>query len=383
MNRVLEPYETQTAAPQNFMHDMTARLNGLVRLEDLVDNVEDFVAMIGLDGRFLYANRAWSKRLGYEESELTGLRFDDLIHPGDRSTTRKEGHLRKLVAGESVADVILRLVGKDGRVVPVKGSINLRIENGRPYYARVVFHDMTECQKVQQLKDEAVALASHELRTPLAVMIGALRAMAEMNQGDLSPQAVELAQMAHRNAERLLELTDRYLNVAKIESGGLDFALKPVELTPLIEEALSDMRGYAKSRGIRFELGRSVPGAVVNADPARLMEVLANLLSNAAKFSPADGVVSVAVEEAANGVSVAVVDRGPGISEQFRSRIFGKFARDTSAPDSATRKGTGLGLSIAKAIVEKMGGSIGFETELGKGTTFRFTLPVLAQTATA
>ena len=144
---------------------------------------------------------------------------------------------------------------------------------------------------------------------------------------------------------------------------------------PLVEHAIEANRTYGEQFGVSFVVQGALPGVVVRVDPDRLTQVVTNLLSNAAKFSPRGGVVSVSVARRGEQVRVAVSDMGPGIPQEFRHRIFQKFAQADSS-DTRQKGGTGLGLSISKAIVERMGGQIGFETRPGAGTTFYFNLPV-------
>jgi signal transduction histidine kinase len=142
----------------------------------------------------------------------------------------------------------------------------------------------------------------------------------------------------------------------------------------LIEEALATTRVYAEPLGVRLVLERALPGVKVKVDPDRLLQVLANLLSNAAKFSPHGETVAVSVTPCEGGIRVAVTDHGPGIPEGFRERIFQRFAQ-ADATDARAKGGTGLGLAISKVIIERLGGRIGFDTEEGQGTTFWFELP--------
>ena len=137
------------------------------------------------------------------------------------------------------------------------------------------------------------------------------------------------------------------------------FDVKPLELMPLIEQALEANRAYGEPFEVTFVLQASVPGAMVNADSDRLLQVLANLLSNAAKFSPSNETVTVAVAQQDQTIRVGVTDRGPGIPAAFHDRIFQKFAQ-ADASDTRQKGGTGLGLSISKAIIDMHGGAIGF-----------------------
>jgi signal transduction histidine kinase len=226
----------------------------------------------------------------------------------------------------------------------------------------------------EQLKDEFISVVSHELRTPLTSIHGSLGLIAGGLGGALTPRARQLLDVALRNSQRLLRLVDDILDLQKIESGTMLFDLRLVEIGPLLEHAIEANQAYASQLGVAYLLKEVPWGARVRADPDRLMQVLTNLLSNAARFSPPEEVVSVSASRAAGRVCVEVGDRGPGIPEEFRPRVFQKFAqaRTSSAREQG---GTGLGLSISKAIIERLGGRIGFETELGVGTTFRFELP--------
>ncbi|MDO9371258.1 MAG: ATP-binding protein, partial [Gammaproteobacteria bacterium] len=168
----------------------------------------------------------------------------------------------------------------------------------------------------------------------------------------------------------------------KIESGKIDISPQPIEIMPLVEQTLEANSSYGEQLRVRFALSQALPGVMVLADNGRLMQVLTNLLSNAAKFSPADDVVSVSVKRSGESVRVAVSDHGPGIPEEFRGRIFEKFSQADSS-DARQKGGSGLGLSISKALIERMGGSIGFESQPGKGATFYVDIPEWQEQRTA
>jgi PAS domain S-box-containing protein len=363
----------------------TVELNALLarlreseaRLEDFLENVGDLIMMTsvdGPDGRIIYANRAWKARLGYDEEDLKMMCIRDLFRPEDNE--RMAEILERLKTGESIQGLVLNLVSKDGVVFPAEGSVSLRFQDGKPVYSRVILRDITERLKIEQMKNEAVSLASHELRQPLCVIKTALDAIGQFGQTLPVAKADEFLQMARRNTERLAEMVDVYLDLAKLESGAMELKSGPVELSAVIERVVADVGLTAAQRGVRCEMSGAREVLMVVADPLRLTQVLTNLLSNAVKFSPAGEAVTVYWTRQDGEASVSVADRGPGISREFRSRIFGKFAQERRIETSGATKGTGLGLSIAKAIVERLGGRIWFETKVGEGTTFRFTLPV-------
>jgi len=245
---------------------------------------------------------------------------------------------------------------------------------GDTYYGRVWYYrDITERKQIDRMKNEFISTVSHELRTPLTSISGSLGLIAGGVAGELPGQAKAMVDIAHRNSERLVRLINDILDIEKIESGKMVFNLNPQELMPLVEHAIETNSAYGEQFGIRFVLEKTAPGVKVNVDSDRLMQVFANLLSNAAKFSAPNDEVFISVSIHENKIRIAVTDHGPGIPEEFQTRIFQKFAQADSS-DTRQKGGTGLGLSICKAIIEKLGGEIGFETEAGVGTTFHFDL---------
>lgn len=237
-----------------------------------------------------------------------------------------------------------------------------------------IVRDITERKKVDRLKSDFISTVSHELRTPLTSIRGSLGLIMGGVAGDVPATAKAMLDIAYKNSERLVRLINDILDMEKIETGKMVFDFKPVELMPLIEQALEANRAYGEQYRVNYCLTETLPGVKVNVDGDRLLQVLANLLSNAAKFSPAGEVVDVSVTCQGKAIRIAVSDRGPGIPEEFRSRMFQKFAQADSS-NTRQKGGTGLGLSISKAIVEKLGGELAFESGPAGGTIFYFDLP--------
>jgi len=224
-------------------------------------------------------------------------------------------------------------------------------------------------EEASRFKSEFTSTVSHELRTPLTSIRGSLGLIASGVMGELKPEIGRLIAIACNNTERLLFLINDILDISKIESGKMDFVMGPVDLKAVLLQSIEVNQAYGEQYEVKYHLNDVIDGTTVYADTDRLMQVLNNLLSNAAKFSPKGTEVDISVIQKDGVIRVEIKDYGNGIPVKFQSRIFEKFSQ---ADGSDTRKigGTGLGLSISKAIVEKMGGSIGFDTEEGIGATF-------------
>jgi signal transduction histidine kinase len=194
--------------------------------------------------------------------------------------------------------------------------------------------------------------------------------------GVLSDQGKALLDIAIRNSDRLGRLVNDILDIEKIASGRIVYAFGDLELRGVLEQAIEANRSYGEPLGVSFELGPVPDGARIRADEDRLMQVLANLLSNATKYSPRGESVLLWAERRGSYLRVSVRDRGAGIPDEFKGRIFQRFAQADSS-DTKQKGGTGLGLAVSKAIVEGHQGTIDFEKAEGGGTVFYFEIPEL------
>lgn len=345
----------------------------LVQLAAIVESSDDAIFSKTMEGTIVSWNAGAERLFGYTAAEVKGRSVTMLLAP-DRPN-EEVTILERIKRGERMQHYETVRVRKDGSLVDISLSVSpIKDAAGVPTGISVIGRDITERKKLDRLKNEFVSTVSHELRTPLTSIRGSLGLLAGGVVAELPVAARGMIDIAYKNSERLVRLINDILDIEKIEAGKLAFNLKPVELTLLVEQALEANRGYAEQFGVSVELAQAAPGAMVMADADRLMQVLANLLSNAAKFSPANGVVTVDVTRHGHSLRVAVTDQGAGIPEAFQGRIFQKFAQADSS-DTRQKGGTGLGLSITRAIVEKLGGQVGFTTQIGLGSTFYFDLP--------
>ena len=229
-------------------------------------------------------------------------------------------------------------------------------------------------KKIDRLKNEFVSTVSHELRTPLTGIYGAIKIIESGKLGEIPEKAKGALDIALRNSERLTLLVDDILDIEKLENGKIKFNLKPEEVLKLVSEAIDANSHYGEKYQVDYLLSEDSESAMINVDYNRFMQIMSNLLSNAAKYSPANSTVEVRVTKEDKYVRVTVKDKGNGIEEQFRPLIFQKFIQHDSS-DTRHTGGTGLGLAISKELVERMGGEIGFSTTMGVGSCFYFSLP--------
>ncbi|TWI77491.1 PAS domain S-box-containing protein [Desulfobotulus alkaliphilus] len=236
--------------------------------------------------------------------------------------------------------------------------------------------DITELKQTIRIKNEFVSTVSHELRTPLTAISGALGLITGGALGEVPEKARGMLTIASNNCRRLSMLINDLLDMEKLSTDKMRFDFQIQDIAPLVKRAVQENQVYGEKYKVVYVLEEPLPSLKANVDAQRFMQVLTNLLSNAAKFSPEEGRVYVRMHCLDDArVRIGVQDQGPGIPEDFRTRIFEKFTQ-SDATDKRSKDGTGLGLAITRALVEKMGGCIDFVSEEGKGSFFYFDLPL-------
>lgn len=346
------------------------------RLQAILDNVVDGIITIDVMGIVEALNPAAEKLFGYAADEVCGNNIKMLMPEPYRS--QHDGYLHNYNNGgeRKIIGIGREVEGqrKDGVTFPMELAVGEMMVNGKRMFTGIV-RDITERKKAERMKSEFVSTVSHELRTPLTSIRGALGLVLGKTMGELSPKAYTMLEMANRNSERLTLLINDLLDLEKIESGHLAFEFKRLDLIALTGAALAANEEYARQHQVTLTFESALPCALVWGDEHRLLQVFANLISNAVKYSPPQGVVQVSVcRNPAEGYRVSIRDTGSGIPDEFRSHIFQRFAQADSS-DTREKGGTGLGLSVSKAIVEQHNGHIDYATETGVGTEFYFDLP--------
>ena len=349
--------------------DLTARQQAIF------ESARDGMIIMNASGSIESLNPAAARMFGYRADELlrrdVGMLFEVAPDRGRIETFLKRLASSKAEGTGDVQDLAARC--KDGSIFPAAVSVS-PVAFGDQIRFLAVLRDVTERIQVDRMKSEFVSTVSHELRTPLTSISGSLGLIAGGAAGALPERAQRLVEIAQSNCARLIRLINDILDIEKIESGKMRFEIKPLPLASALEHAVDANAEFASGFSVDIELGPVPEGARILADEDRAMQVFTNLLSNAAKFSPAGGKVRVSVTPLDRRFRISIADDGPGISEEFRGRIFSKFAQADSS-DTRTKGGTGLGLSIVREIVERLGGAVSFESEPGEGTTFHVDLP--------
>lgn len=323
----------------------------------------------------LFVNHTGAKIFGYESPEqvMALPSLLRLVAPSQRGHIQELGVRRR--RGDAVPDVYeIECLKRDGSAIWVDHIGSAIDWFGEPATLSILV-DITRRKKLDRLKNEFVSTVSHELRTPLTSIRGSLGLIVGGAVGEVSASARELLDIADNNCKRLIGLVNDILDMEKIESGRMEYKFDIVDLSSLVAEMIRANQAYGEEFDVTFVSDGAQPEARVQGDRERLSQVLANLLSNGAKFSPRGEKVEISVTRNDDYWRVAVKDKGNGVPEAFRDHVFEKFSQ-ADGSDTSQIGGTGLGLSISRAIVEKHGGHISFDSEAGKGATFYFDLPI-------
>lgn len=366
-----------------------ARLAESLKLQsEILNSAHYAIVSATRDGKITSFNAAAERMLGYSAAEVIGRATPALWHdPAEldaraREVAARRGRRLQIEPGAFISmarpgksdESEWTFIRKDG--TRFRGSLvvtALTGVDGKISGYLGMLADITERKKMERMKDEFISTVSHELRTPLTAIRGSLGLLAGGAAGAMSEKATSMVRIAHQNSERLVRIINDILDIEKIESGKLELNPQRIALGALLHQAVEVNQSYADKYQVSLVLEPPSDDATVLADPDRLMQVLANLLSNAAKFSPSGSSVKIRAIRQDARVRIEVEDHGIGIPLDFLPHVFEKFAQ---ADGSTSRRfeGTGLGLSITRQLVQAMGGSIGFRSAAGCGTTFHIEL---------
>ncbi len=323
--------------------------------------------------RVIAANEAFGHLMRHEVDNMMGMELDKFLFAAGsgEEANKLPNKLAHLEDGQYEA----RLRRKDGAMVDVEVLARSHEYTGRPVIV-MALRDISERKRIEYMVRHFVSMVSHELRTPLTSITGSLGLLMETQHGALDRETQQLLGIARKNCERLIRLTNDILDISRLETGRLRFKESKLDIGALVEQATQEIRAYGESFQVDFRIHRSSDQiCLVYADADRMLQVLTNLMSNAAKFSPAGETVDIYLEPESEHVCIHVCDRGPGIPAHVTQQVFSPFFQVENRQPS--KGGSGLGLSIAKQIIEHSGGSIDVKPRPGGGAAFYFYLPLV------
>lgn len=343
--------------------------------ESVLDSLTSGVVAVDLESRVIYVNSALARRLAIDRNAYLGKPAAYLFDAVTSGIPPKEAPLYRLDPRRDSERSLSRDVEwmEGGRTAQLREDSSPLLDASGQLVGRLfAYHDLSWEKTVDQMKSEFISIASHELRTPMTSIKGSVDLILAGCAGSVSPEALELLEVAHSACDRMIRLINDILDLSKIEAGQMQLKLSLVDLTDIVENALRSLKTLAGQDNITLRIESAPRVPPVRADRDRLEQVITNLVSNAIKFSPASGEVGVQVYWEQGWVTCAVSDQGRGIEEKDLDRIFGKF-QQVGKP--VRGGGTGLGLAITHALVSEHKGKIWVESRVGEGSRFVFRLP--------
>jgi PAS domain S-box-containing protein len=361
------------------------------KLQAIVEGIADGVLVLDVNRRVMLMNPAASRILGLGASAIEGRHLREILGRAEsaidqelaqRLYSRLMVGAEHLIARESseaaeVSDFAFRVQAEE-KVVVVSLSPALLSSGEQPSLVAVV-RDISREAEVERLKNEFISTVSHELRTPMTSIKGYTDLLVSERMGELSEQQRHFVGVIKNNADRLTALVNDILDISRIETGRLKLQMEPLDLCALIEGVVDNFEGQMVEKSLQLTLDLPTSLPPVRGDKDRVIQILENLTSNAWKYTPEGGKVTIQAKASDGSAQVDVIDTGIGIEEKDLPHIFDRFYRTEQAEVQAL-DGSGLGLSIVRMFVQLLGGKIWAKSEVDKGSIFSFTLPLAVDT---
>lgn len=370
MNEPVQPAEVSASEQQ-------------ARADALFQSIGDGAITTDEFGRITRVNRTARHILGYNQGELIGEWFpkkivmvdskDRLVNMIDRPITKA------FLTGKPIYQKAYYR-RKNGQVIPVSINVSPILAHGKPLGAIEVFRDISFEEEVDRIKSEFISLASHQLRTPLSSIKTYTHMLKDGYMGDVSEPQAKALQTIVNATDRMNELISTLLNITRMESGAIATSIRDVRIDMLTDEIIREISVQAENKELRIVT--SISGkhaAAIRTDRTILKEIIINLVSNAIKYTPAGGTITLKISLRKSDVLIRVSDTGWGIPKYSQDQIFSKFFRAENITRRETT-GTGLGLYLVKGLVDSIGGKIWFESSEGEGTDFFLSLPRASRT---
>jgi PAS domain S-box-containing protein len=332
------------------------------RIDTIVNSMKD--PIIGLDEKrnILFVNSSSCKILGIKEQDIVGKYAPDIAMKNDL--------LRTLINATNGA-VPLKIYADERESYFTKEVLRIMADD-KPIGEVIILKNITQYKELDLAKTNFIATVSHELKTPISSIKMSLKLLEDERVGGTNAEQKQLVKHIKEDSERLLNITSELLNMTQVESGNIQLKFRPTNPKEIIDYAVDAIKVQAEQKHITIDIICSKDLPTVMVDTEKTVWVMVNLLSNAVRYSPENGKVNIEVKEQDKKVRFSVEDFGRGIEDKYKARLFERYFQ---VPES-NRSGTGLGLAISKEFIESQNGAIGVESEIGKGSTFYFELPV-------
>jgi two-component system phosphate regulon sensor histidine kinase PhoR len=359
------------------------------QLETLLNSMQEAVIAVGNDGKVLWVNGRMQRLLG-ASVRIGAPAVETVRDPGFLAAIESAIGRREISRTRATALLPGRIFQVTAAPMPLHSSMSQRANMQAPEGLRgdtgarqpvapaalpgavAVLHDLTDLERVEKTRRDFIANVSHELRTPLTSVQGYAETLLDSPVG-VDANTREFLEIILKNAARMSRLTEDLLVLARVESGEQRFALRAVNTSDLLQDAVATFQVEAREQGLSLLVENSAPDAVL-VDPEAIHQVLANLIRNAISYAREGGRITLGAHALKNMTEFYVRDFGPGIASEHLPRLFERFYRIDKAR-SRESGGTGLGLAIVKHIVLAHGGQVRAESQLGHGSTFYFTIP--------
>jgi PAS domain S-box-containing protein len=348
--------------------------------EALIRSLGEGIVVTDKNGDVELINHQAEQMIGWNLDEVVGKKWYQVAPLLDESgrviPSRDRATQKVFETGKPVYSSVNYYVRRDGSKFPVGTTASPVVIDGKTVGVIAVFRDITKEKEIDRAKTEFVSLASHQLRTPLSAIKWYAEMLANGDAGPLNQEQSEFVKCLYQSNERMVELVNSLLSISRLEMGKIKIEPVPTKLGEMVTVVLKDLEPkiLAKKQKVEVKIGEDVPE--IKVDPKLVSQVYLNLLSNAVKYTPEGGKITVEVAKQGQEIVSQVADTGYGIPQEDQKRLFERFFRASNAQKNDT-EGTGLGLYLVKAIIEACHGTIRFESEENKGTTFWFTLPVI------
>lgn len=377
-----QAFNTMATRLQEYESSNLAKLkNEKQRIEAIINQMNE--AIVGLDSEknILFVNSKAEELLGLDRDKLVGQYAPDVASTNDLMRKLIKDLMNKEKTNQDDEGDLIKIASEDRHIYYSKDTLPVLLddeaqENGKQIGTIVTLKNVTHFQEINEAKTNFVAVVSHELKTPIASINMSLRLLEDERVGPLNEEQTELIDSIRNDTDRMKRTTAELLDLSKIETGNIQLNSTQARPENLLEYAYETMVMQASQKDIDIEIKCDEDLATVKADLQKSVWVLVNLISNAVRYTPPNGNIVLKAEDEPRAVRFSVIDNGKGIPGEYLDKIFQKYFQVYG--DKNDNGGSGLGLAIAKEFINAQGGEIGVESELGKGSTFYFTLPKIS-----